>query len=140
MQAGELMKGDWVYNPFPVSDKESIYAQIAGIDPDNKITFLLEENVKIVGEEKDLNPIPITPEILEKNDFITFGSKEYYLKGSISYTAYGKVDIKKNDSLNIWELEIHSLCFGECFAIIEYVHQLQHLLKQFGFEKKKIIL
>lgn len=93
-----------------------------------KVVMLNDSSTTYSISNNSVRPIPLTPEILEKNGWKTQNGWFYYLdvrKGFISYididfqhkSGSGKLLVKlNNDSL----LEI------------EYVHQLQHLLFGLG--------
>ena len=83
----------------------------------------------VVIENTDIVPIPLTPEILEKNGWRELKSKRYtWWKTRLDGFYYF---IKPNkDYPSIWEL-----CRGNTryrFKKIKYVHQLQHFI--FGLE------
>ena len=83
----------------------------------------------VVIENTDIVPIPLTPEILEKNGWRELKSKRYtWWKTRLGGFYYF---IKPNqDYPSIWEL-----CRGNTryrFKKIKYVHQLQHFI--FGLE------
>lgn len=82
-----------------------------------------------------LQPIPITPEILEKNGFV---KNDAYLH---------KIDIDDNITIGVrrqsdgymFELKREKRRIGELLAIIRglrNVHQLQHALRLAGIEKE----
>ena len=88
-----------------------------------------ENDNDVVIENTDIVPIPLTPEILEKNGWRELKSKRYtWWKTRLDGFYYF---IKPNkDYPSIWEL-----CRGNtrrCFKKIKYVHQLQHFI--FGLE------
>ena len=71
----------------------------------------------------ELSGVPVTPEILEKNGWekdeeASFKTQLYYKKKSISKFI---VIIIRKDTLRI-------LYNNECLNIIQYIHELQHLL------------
>ena len=71
----------------------------------------------------ELSGVPVTPEILEKNGWekdeeASFKTQLYYRKKSISKFI---VIIIRKDTLRI-------LYNNECLNIIQYIHELQHLL------------
>lgn len=106
MKANELMIGDWVIGgsgePF----------KIGIIDPD----FLFWNEIQ---------PIPITPEILEKNGFVV-ESRNYHVE-PLQYCEL-------EDGL--W-IDISGENYFE--GKLEYVHQLQHTLKLCETEKEIIL-
>lgn len=126
MKREDLMIGDWVYNKH-----HKKYICITPYDffthghlPSGRQYFIGEPEV-ISG--RDLEPIPLTPEILEKNGFI---KKEYRWILLDSYTK---------DKL------IVLLNAANCFALLttegmtlafQYVHELQHFYRLCGIHKE----
>lgn len=79
----------------------------------------------------ELSGVPITPEILEKNGWekdeeASFKTQLYYRKKSISKFI---VIIIRKDTLRI-------VYNNECLNIIQYVHELQHLLFGLGLNSE----
>ena len=131
MKANELMIGDWVI------DGKNI-AQITSIICDGIIetTFNKSSNIEVI------EPIPLTPDILEKNGFTKStpppgiharcyeldNNKDRYNLTIADYNKYKRLllNVDSEDS--------------ECFNIkCDYVHELQHALRLCGI-KKEIIL
>ena len=117
MKATELMVGDWV-----LDGKKP--AQITGIMCDDLFETTLSPSV---GGEC-ISPIPLTPEILEKNGFrkgsyieVVGGLDTYYLGEEIG-------------SFRIHRLQKGYYQFG--LAKINFVHQLQHALRLCGINKE----
>lgn len=111
MKANELMIGDWVVGgsgePF----------KIGIIEPG----FLYWDEVQ---------PIPLTPEILEKNGFIEDGERHWTL--SDEYTG--------DDVIGLYEVANGFTMPTSCLAIgLQNVHELQHLFRLCGI-KKDIVL
>ena len=122
MKSDELMLGDWVYvKDYPMRPTPT------KIKPEHFIRSL------VVFE-----PIPLTPEILEKNGFKKQDGNVWLLykykddeptKGSLYYILW---DMDEN------YLEINSFTSltGDFNRIgIRYIHELQHALKLCGIEK-----
>ena len=111
MNLNELMIGDWV----------SYHGIINKVAPADFCQKKWLEGIK---------PIPLTPEILEKNGFVLEEEAE---------GMYG-VDIAPYYTRDDVPFEV--FCDGEPFAIwfkdpinIKYVHQLQHALRLCGIDK-----
>ena len=111
---------------------EKYIVKVIGIKTENEV-FLYQikfPNGEIQYADKDnIVPIPLTPEILEKNGWRELKSKRYtWWKTRLDGFYYF---IKPNqDYPSIWEL-----CRGNTryrFKKIKYVHQLQHFI--FGLE------
>lgn len=81
-----------------------------------------------------LEPIPLTPEILEKNGF----SGEGYNMGVIGFHTDPIPEVKDGYEVFIWKdmcLEIkHGFTHLKRYTF--YVHELQHALKLCGIEKE----
>lgn len=126
MKANELMIGDWLkhYNGTPM--------QVTKITTEH---FACAENggVNCWEYNNKFEPIPITPEILEKNGFETHPSNIrmffehdnyrlcYYINSNNHFTIYNNIDgslVQK---------------------VIVNVHELQHALKLCGIDKKIIL-
>ena len=83
--------------------------------------------VKHPVHQLELSGVPVTPEILEKNGWekdeeASFKTQLYYRKKSISKFI---VIIIRKDTLRI-------VYNNECLNIIQYIHELQHLLFGLG--------
>ena len=134
MKAEELMIGDWVYNKH---HKKNI--KITPFDffthghlPSGRQYFIGEPEL-VSG--KDLEPIPLTPEILEKN-----GLNKCHEEGW-SLFKYKDDDNKKMALYQIYwykeepflEIASYTSDFGEFGRPgIKYVHELQHALRLCG--------
>ena len=123
MKANELMIGDWVYSSFTLSKLPC------------KVTYLkLHEsgygsvettNVIGVKDIASLSPIPLTPEILEKNGFVK-ESRECHSK-TLQYCVL--ID-------GLW-IDVSGENYFE--GKLEFVHQLQHALRLCGIEKEIVL-
>ena len=139
MKVTDIMVGDWVMNPFQVDTCESPYAKIDSIDGE-RVTFLLDGFVKITGSEKDLNPIPLTSEMLESNGFerdLVEEQKYSSIMGE-SFRGFYKIpSIPKKytgfcleDWGGVYTITDHQM------MRIENVHELQHALKICGIKEE----
>lgn len=117
LTSDDLMRGDWVMridvdNPYPVQIHE-ILAE--GVIVDN------QNNYYINLPYSDIEPILLTKEILEKNDF-------YHVKNEDSNTEYY---VYKFAALSIHIVSIQNSIFdidlGLYRRIIYGVHSLQHI-------------
>lgn len=148
MKANELMIGDWV----------------AIVEPDNYHGY--NAKVRIVNDETgyimvfieyahlhdvlcdDLQPIPLTPEILEENGLFEHDTNRSPL--CVIAEAYNVVfndkDGKPYSWLNIqdissleskrWHISIWGKCNFSISGYIGYVHELQHALRLCGIDKE----
>lgn len=127
MKAGDLMIGDWVQYQYT----EGIF-QIVAISK--------TEGIKQFGDQpffklNGIIPIPLTPEILEKNGILYSKSSFYYIINDdkdLECTHYMYQTIQED-----WAIGVDTGAY-ECsvFARIKYVHELQHLLRALNINKE----
>lgn len=119
MEANELMIGDWVHFPNMNGRVAELKDQFCEFKPLSHATYDLVE------------PIPITPEILEKNGFVydcgfwTIANPRYNNVRMVTY--YSINDDVADAFLGHW-------AFDENYAI-DYVHELQHALRLCGLNE-----
>ena len=113
MKLTELMIGDWVY----------LYGDPIKINIDD-LGLIDRDDTYDNGEH--CRPIPLTAEILEKNNYSNSGFEE---------DKYHLLEISDWRGKIWW-----SIAMGEYNIIeLQYVHQLQHALKLCGIEKEIIV-
>lgn len=92
---------------------------------------------------KDIVPIPLTPEILEKNGWVKEvmcrgikNSHWVYTKPDIEEYGYFPIYIEKGigDEFDVYPFTDNQVCTQ--IAYIKYVHQLQHLLFGLGLNSE----
>lgn len=140
MEAKELMIGDWVLvNSLPAQVFEIAYNRNEGemtvgiLDPQGEIYSCFE------GYDH-VEPIPLTEEILEKNEFencVVYSNIHFY-KSNDNRIEVVSDDEELLNSLNKWYIRITKKYHGNVmmFCEITYVHELQHALRLCGIEKK----
>jgi len=127
MEIKDLMLDDLILtNDGQIAKVVSLYINHKGcggdiiVDSDSKIFMSLVR-------EEDINPIPLTEDILLKNGFVLragyLDGNEYILPGEDLYIFYEK-DTKKM-----------SVELGPRDIDILYVHQLQYLLRMCGLDE-----
>lgn len=125
MKANELMIGDWVY-AFGCKN-----VQVKEILEDGIYDFTTYS----LSPFDEIEPILLTPEILEKNGFKT---QKFYItnKWNNEYVL-----IKDEEKTIYWENGcVH--CVQEeidVYFACRYVHELQHVLKLFRIEKEIVL-
>lgn len=134
MKANELMIGDWVQVP-------SLIDNVEHFDAWCKVKQLRDCDLDVVGFKElkydEIIPIPLTAEILEKNEFI--GMPYAVLKidddSWLEYYYHEHRLIKWWSGIDEWEnhSKVKDITF-QCHCI--YVHELQHALKLCGIEKE----
>lgn len=120
MEVKDLMIGDWVY----VSGKP------VKITKDDLATMLI-----FLDDDSKINPIPLTEEILVKNGFEKCHNDDAQVLGCYFFRLFnkqcGRLDIDAYGLEEEFGAE-----FTYCDININYVHQLQHLLRLCGIEKE----
>lgn len=118
MEAKDLMIGDWLFDGH-------VYAQVTSITCDGNIETTHNEHSNI----ELIEPIPLTPEILEKNGWV----KDLY-----SVESYDNEELEclslwvGEDGKNKWWWHVGV----DLVTPINYVHQLQHAMRLCGIEKE----
>lgn len=136
IHAEELMIGDlvkWkVQKGFTEEDRNMVL----------RVTQICNGKIWIEGRcgpyvESLFEPIPLTPEILERNGFVTKDKgREHY--GYLMYFLYDEEDhcllgVKWYIKDSIAEIILETTPY---YIIIKYVHQLQHVLRLCGLRKE----
>lgn len=134
MKATDLMIGDWVYSTFSDTPCRVLSIGISNYG----FGVVIVDNVGGAKDVASITPIPLTPEILEKNGFII--KKKWAQRGSFG-----------DNPLIIWhldddpvtcdyrhELEIHDNATAKIHVRVpcEYVHELQHALRLCEIKKE----
>ena len=126
------MIGDWVQVPCLIDNVEHYDAWC-------QVKQLRDNDLDVIGFKElrydEIVPIPITPEILEKNEFKNDGKDKnmYYWNWSICNNCISYD--KETGKIRIF----HSL--GELVFVLplRYVHEVQHALKLCKIEKKIVL-
>lgn len=140
MKANELMIGDWFQNPlgFPYkvksikcynADKEDERYEVCGANKSAEASF------DVINAE----PIPLTPEILEKNGFRKDETDKYHPVFLLSEDYFDVTIEEETDS--IWRLE-YTNCEAPlpfCRNLVCSVHELQHALRLCGIDKEIVL-
>lgn len=129
MKANELMIDDWVQVP-------SLIDNVEHYDAWCKVKQLRDCDLDVVGFKElkysEIMPIPITPEILEKNGWV---------KNLYSAESYDNEELEclslwvGEDGKNKWWWHVGV----ELVTPINYVHEFQHALRICGIEKEIIL-
>lgn len=129
MRIEELCIGDWVRHTFY---EENV--QIARIDGDSERVLAERGKLSISCHLNYFEPIPLTPEILEKNGLMRVSEDK-------AYEAYCCNDFlirrSKFSCTDWWQVDVHYKQYvAHLSGYIQYVHQLQHLLTINECDKK----
>ena len=141
MDIKSLMVGDWVQlKTYGVSDKFErteayIFVKVAEIGS-GLITVEHNNDIKEpyrICENTEIEPIPLTPEILEKNGFTKLEDESGKQRYRWEYADGIHISIDFTDT-DPW-VHVSNRCY---FAVpyCEYVHQLQHALGLCGIYKE----
>lgn len=134
MKAKELMIGDYV-----LVRPSMMPIQVAAINKKKVAYHAIGDRLTWVRDEL-IEPIPITPEILEKNGF----KGEMYAFLDISPNLYLEYYYHEHRLREWWtgidewnnDAEVKEIVF-ECQC--HYVHELQHALRLCGIEKEIVL-
>jgi hypothetical protein len=147
MKAEDLMIGDWVCladGNLPLEERYfkikylAISAGVSWVNQGTNAPIGLGDGESLIPVFRDeIYPIPLTLEILEKNDILYEKQSYYYViedNKDLECTYY--IQQVQDD----WAIGVDTGAY-ECsvFARIKYVHQLQHALKLCGIDKEIII-
>ena len=136
MDNKELMRGDYVmfFNSHKIG-------KIAKVDQILRNSCLLLYNNfpdeteyynEIIVNNEDIHPIKLTSKIMDENKFEQIGTElpDYLIQGCVYWSSFaGRIFMQGHPN------QTEYIDLGEC----QYVHELQHILKQDKI-KKEIIL
>ena len=97
-----------------------------------------KDTFKLLDEDiSNFQPIPLTPEILEKNDILYEKQSFYYvIKDDKNLECTYYMQRVQGD----WVVGVDIGAYDcSVFARIKYVHELQHALKLCGIEKEIVV-
>lgn len=117
MNAKDLMPGDLVMSFGQVTEVWMVDASHED-EKDQLINY---------SDAREFEPIPITPEYLEKNGFVSNCNKEH----TYDYYDYGNIGISRHfwDDNDHWVVEAKADYESAGISEINYIHELQHILK-----------
>ena len=123
MKANELMIGDWVKIKGHLD-----YDKVQEIARDESMQWYISFACSAtLFRAYEFEPIPLTPEILEKNGFVFRGDNstmygEYYLHNQSTF------------AIKMFNGYLVGMCMGEDLEF-HYVHEFQHALRLCGLDK-----
>lgn len=142
MKANELMIGDWVLHdgePYQIRQ-----LGIYGVDRDGEdypaVCVGKPKGVGLIVERNEIEPIPLSTEILEKNEFEKQWQDNYEFfddDENLNITFHPKSSNYTNGVYDYIDIEKGCLTINE--MPITFVHELQHVLILCE-SKKEIIL
>lgn len=121
MNCNELMIGDWV-------KWDNHHLQVQGTSLDD--TYFGLDAVSDIIPNEELEPIPLTTEILEKNGFYMH---DFGINTEMYYYAFPeKCGIPVERGFGIHEQNEVFFITDHCLMPIKFVHELQHALRLCG--------
>ena len=129
--AKKYIVGDWVKFLFEESKVIEVY--------EDGSYYMDSPNITGCPKEEELSPIPLTPEILEKNGWKLHKHHKRDSYDDVSWSSYHK-PAETNISLRLYPEEKAFFPFLYTQEIsekpIRYIHQLQHLLFGLGLNSE----
>lgn len=129
IKISDLSIGDWVRHTFY---EENL--QIKRIDGESERLLVEKGRMSVSCHLDQFEPIPLTPEILEKNGFVDGVPKGEAYKLGINDDMW----LFRNDEC--WDFRIYYNFYSEGIILtklwIKHTHQLQHALRLAGVEKE----
>lgn len=136
MKAQDLMIGDWVR----MKESPDLKFQMEDVSGTGMFKRWSQDGeIMIPFSYSEIEPIPLTREILEKNGFEKLDFSHYHIKGrTLVLDADGKWEGELVWHWVVTEMDTNSK--GQNYVIdyyvatIQYVHQLQHALRLCGID------
>lgn len=132
MKSEELMIGDFV----SITEPDDFHGYVGKVVNINGETCYITVHISDMHPHDvlcdDLLPIPLTPEILEKNGFFVDSNGIFYLKENL------KFGFKKDIDYGYWFVN-RADNHKEYICTCDFVHELQHALKFCKIEKEIIL-
>ena len=125
MDIKELSIGNWVRYDFPEIGKRNI--QVNSIDEEDNHIGAGGVGASAWSDVSEFEPIPLTPEILEKNGFEENCGRWYNSEALMEFEPYQDGWCR---TINCGEYSVY---------FIKYVHQLQNALRLAGVEKEIVL-
>lgn len=137
MKAEELMIGDWVYCNYP-SIKKNVRVDQIRRGGDDELKIVIVDVLPLVFTPEDIDPIPLTPEILEKNGFgyIKHDGEEltHFYPGEPQFCRDMDLHIGTDNKGHYWLNYRANDIYG-----LHSVHELQHAIPLCGIEKEIVL-
>lgn len=140
MKTQQLMLGDWVSHNGTPKTVDVIWGKEVSLDDPTKVWGSIYTDK---FNEDEIEPIPLTPEILKKNGFTggeykSWTGDVWYLEEE-GFRKIGLTMSRKESTL--WGEKIKPLypdSIGHNFSVpnIKFVHELQHALRLCGINKE----
>lgn len=133
MKPEDLMIGDWVLHdgePYKIRQL-GIYGTTRDGDDYPAVCVGKPKGVGLIVERNEIKPIPLTPEILEKNGFVKSKYGEMILDDELGPSEiYLVLEPSYDEAYYWWRVN------NELIAKIKSIHELQHILRLRNFDKE----
>ena len=139
MKANELMIGDWVECTYWTPSKQLKVAEIRRIMDDETKIGVYSDDLVLIFRQSEVKPIPLTPEILEKNGMHLYNRKTNDFREECNHCDCFDEDEDFRLELSLDDNgKIRWSIYGDEYTIIplDYVHQLQQALRLCGIPKE----
>ena len=132
MKAEDLMIGDWVIRKGVPEEPMRLYDMKASAGN----AYLDQDGRGVTEKFENIEPIVLTEEILEKNNFHSkedfYNHKKFFFLGKNEYNLDVYLD---NNSIILVEAEYEPTVYAY-MCDCEYVHQFQHILKDLKINRE----
>ena len=128
MKAEDLMIGDQVIRRDIPEEPMRLYDMKTSAG----VVYLDQDGRGVTEKFENIEPIPLTEELLLKNGFLQDSNQIFYLKENI------KFGIKKDIDYGYWFIN-RADNYKEYICICDFVHELQHILKLQQIEKEIVL-
>ena len=140
MKATELMLGDYVqfFNEYL---EKTQYEKVTSIKIDDGTRYIQTAESDVYYREEIYKPIPLTPEILEKNGMETKDGDEFVLFDNSKIDTTGEFTIIRYYAkvCRLWICKGDGVIENEIHIDCQYVHELQHVLKMCKIDKEIVL-
>ena len=143
MKATELMIGDFI-ECVDSTHKNKVYAQVCAIEEGQTCILVEKDCSNWFLDISFIKPIPLTPEILEKN-----GIFKHKFEGHLEECYSTSANPISNEQFILWEETdrfelvlrhiVDNLTYSELRCKVRYVHELQHALRVCGIEREIVL-
>ncbi len=139
MKENEVMIGDWFRFRYTIDGKEIVHTfRISRIEDELGDYYVWGDGFGRMCYPRRLEPIPITPEILEKNGFTNVGDKVWQWEEKPFWVWW-------EEETHHLGIEIDDSSYDEeksktiMIIVQNYAHELQHAIRLAGIDKEIII-
>lgn len=132
MKREELMIGDWVIRKGVPEEPMRLYDMKATAD----IAYLDQDGRCVAEKFENIEPIPLTSDILKKNSFLKVEAIKY------PNNSVGLSFLYRDTSEGL-RIFVQSACFGgptsTMIKTCKYVHEVQHMIKMCDIERAFVL-